>query len=199
MLLQHGRCTVDAAAASGGRVRAVQVLGHTKTICVLLGGAFFFNEIITARIACGMALAVAGMVGYGYFTNREKALAALAQAAATANDKNDAASVRLLAAESNGDGAAGDKNGSESSAPPCARMHAPPMPPAWPPCACLCTLPPALALHWLPHLCVASRNPLPPGPAQLLRPQQDEALCNVTQPRVHAGWSQGYTKTHHKS
>lgn len=58
-----------------GRFTAVayQVLGHTKTICVLLGGAFFFGELITPRVGLGMALAVAGMVGYGYFTNKEKA------------------------------------------------------------------------------------------------------------------------------
>eukprot|EP00892_Ulva_mutabilis_P011108 jgi/Ulvmu1/836/UM010_0210.1 len=58
-----------------GRFTAVayQVMGHTKTICVLLGGAMVFGDPITVRIAMGMSLAVAGMVGYGYFTSREKA------------------------------------------------------------------------------------------------------------------------------
>jgi solute carrier family 35, member E3 len=58
-----------------GRFTAVayQVLGHTKTICVLLGGALLFNELITVRVGIGMSLAVVGMVGYGYFTNKEKA------------------------------------------------------------------------------------------------------------------------------
>ena len=58
-----------------GRFTAVayQVLGHTKTICVLLGGALLFNELITVRVGLGMSLAVVGMVGYGYFTQKEKA------------------------------------------------------------------------------------------------------------------------------
>jgi solute carrier family 35, member E3 len=57
-----------------GRFTAVayQVLGHTKTICVLIGGAMLFNELITLRVGIGMGAAVVGMVGYGYFTNKEK-------------------------------------------------------------------------------------------------------------------------------
>lgn len=57
-----------------GRFSAVayQVMGHTKTICVLIGGAVIFSEIITIRVAIGMSFAVLGMVGYGYFTNKEK-------------------------------------------------------------------------------------------------------------------------------
>lgn len=57
-----------------GRFSAVayQVLGHTKTICVLIGGAVLFNEVITAKVGAGMALAVVGMVGYGVVTHREK-------------------------------------------------------------------------------------------------------------------------------
>lgn len=47
-------------------------MGHTKTICVLIGGAVIFSEIITIRVAIGMSFAVLGMVGYGYFTNKEK-------------------------------------------------------------------------------------------------------------------------------
>jgi hypothetical protein len=58
-----------------GRFTAVayQVLGHMKTICVLIGGALLFNELITPRVGVGMLLAVLGMVGYGYFTHKEKA------------------------------------------------------------------------------------------------------------------------------
>lgn len=50
----------------------MQVMGHTKTICVLIGGALLFQELITLRVATGMSLAVIGMVGYGYFTHNEK-------------------------------------------------------------------------------------------------------------------------------
>jgi hypothetical protein len=50
----------------------VQVMGHTKTICVLIGGALLFHDVITIRVGIGMSFAVLGMVGYGYFTHREK-------------------------------------------------------------------------------------------------------------------------------
>jgi solute carrier family 35 protein E3 len=46
-----------------------QVLGHSKTILVLLGGWLFLGDIITARQAGGMALAVLGMVAYGVATS----------------------------------------------------------------------------------------------------------------------------------
>lgn len=47
-----------------GRFTAVtyQVLGHSKTILVLLGGWLIFREVITPKQAGGMAMAVAGMV-----------------------------------------------------------------------------------------------------------------------------------------
>ena len=50
-----------------GRFSAVsyQVLGHSKTITVLVGGWAIFGDSISARQALGMLLAVAGMVGYG--------------------------------------------------------------------------------------------------------------------------------------
>ena len=47
-----------------------QVLGHSKTILVLLGGWLFLGDIITARQAAGMALAVLGMVAYGVATSQ---------------------------------------------------------------------------------------------------------------------------------
>lgn len=65
-------------------------MGHTKTICVLVGGALVFQEVITPRIAAGMSLAVLGMVGYGYFTHREKLAASEAQAAVKADAAKDA-------------------------------------------------------------------------------------------------------------
>lgn len=50
-----------------GRFSAVsfQVLGHAKTVAVLLGGWALLGDTISARQAAGMALAVAGMVAYG--------------------------------------------------------------------------------------------------------------------------------------
>ncbi|KAL4418890.1 hypothetical protein ABPG77_002633 [Micractinium sp. CCAP 211/92] len=50
-----------------GRFSAVsfQVLGHSKTILVLLGGWAFLGDTITAKKFCGMLLAVSGMVWYG--------------------------------------------------------------------------------------------------------------------------------------
>ncbi|KAG1664241.1 hypothetical protein FOA52_003494 [Chlamydomonas sp. UWO 241] len=56
-----------------GRFSAVtfQVLGHTKTVLVLSMGWLFLNEVMTLRKLGGMALAVAGMVGYGVFSNKK--------------------------------------------------------------------------------------------------------------------------------
>lgn len=47
------------------RFTLLQVLGHSKTILVLLGGWLFLGDVITVKQAGGMVLAVAGMVGYG--------------------------------------------------------------------------------------------------------------------------------------
>jgi solute carrier family 35 protein E3 len=46
-----------------------QVLGHTKTIIVLLTSWLALGESMSAKKAGGMALAVAGMVSYGVFVN----------------------------------------------------------------------------------------------------------------------------------
>ena len=43
----------------------LQVLGHTKTILVLLGGWMFLGDNISGRQFAGMCLAVLGMVAYG--------------------------------------------------------------------------------------------------------------------------------------
>lgn len=48
----------------GLRVPA-QVLGHSKTVLVLLGGWAFLGDKVSGRQAFGMALAVAGMIAYG--------------------------------------------------------------------------------------------------------------------------------------
>jgi solute carrier family 35, member E3 len=52
---------------------AYQVLGHMKTILVLLGGTLLFGDIMTLRIGVGMGLAILGMMGYGYFNKKEMA------------------------------------------------------------------------------------------------------------------------------
>eukprot|EP00878_Enallax_costatus_P005590 GHUV01005863.1.p1 GENE.GHUV01005863.1~~GHUV01005863.1.p1 ORF type:complete len:373 (+),score=114.70 GHUV01005863.1:591-1709(+) len=54
-----------------GRFSAVtfQVLGHTKTVLVLLTSWGVLHEHMSARKLSGMLLAVAGMVAYGYFNS----------------------------------------------------------------------------------------------------------------------------------
>jgi len=56
-----------------GRFSAVsyQVLGHSKTLVVLFGGWAFLGEVVTRRQVVGMAIAMAGMVAYGYFVSHE--------------------------------------------------------------------------------------------------------------------------------
>jgi drug/metabolite transporter (DMT)-like permease len=50
-------------------VALLQVLGHTKTVLVLLTSWWVLHEPMSPRKAMGMALAVAGMVSYGYFNS----------------------------------------------------------------------------------------------------------------------------------
>lgn len=61
-----------------GRFSAVtfQVLGHTKTILVLLISWLALHEHMSGRKLFGMALAVAGMVGYGHFNSKAPAAGA---------------------------------------------------------------------------------------------------------------------------
>eukprot|EP01023_Acetabularia_acetabulum_P023962 TRINITY_DN2325_c0_g1_i15.p5 TRINITY_DN2325_c0_g1~~TRINITY_DN2325_c0_g1_i15.p5 ORF type:complete len:205 (-),score=29.95 TRINITY_DN2325_c0_g1_i15:2557-3171(-) len=51
---------------------AYSVMGHMKTILVLLGGYYFFGEVITYKKGIGMALAVCGMITYGYLSIQAK-------------------------------------------------------------------------------------------------------------------------------
>ncbi|WIA31128.1 hypothetical protein OEZ86_001149 [Tetradesmus obliquus] len=69
-----------------GRFSAVtfQVLGHTKTILVLLASWWVFQEQMTARKLAGMGLAVAGMVLYGWLGSSSSSAATAAAAAAAA-------------------------------------------------------------------------------------------------------------------
>ncbi|KAK9918349.1 hypothetical protein WJX75_003397 [Coccomyxa subellipsoidea] len=57
-----------------GRFSAVsyQVLGHSKTMLVLLGGWAFLGDQIGLKQLCGMALAVVGMVAYGVASNQKQ-------------------------------------------------------------------------------------------------------------------------------
>jgi solute carrier family 35 protein E3 len=52
-----------------GVVAGLQVLGHSKTILVLLTSWAVFQEAMTQRKMMGMALAVVGMVMYGAVTH----------------------------------------------------------------------------------------------------------------------------------
>ena len=44
------------------------MLGHSKTLCVLLGGWLLLGDVISPKQLLGMALAVLGMVLYGFAT-----------------------------------------------------------------------------------------------------------------------------------
>ena len=74
------------AACRGGQGRdmpaLVQVLGHSKTVCVLLGGWAFLGDIISFKQLMGMLTAVAGMVLYGFATCVPPAAAAATSARA---------------------------------------------------------------------------------------------------------------------
>lgn len=47
-----------------------QVLGHSKTMLVLLGGWLFLGDQIGLKQFSGMVLAVVGMVAYGVASNQ---------------------------------------------------------------------------------------------------------------------------------
>ena len=84
-----------------GRFSAVsyQVLGHSKTITVLVGGWAIFGDVITARQALGMLLAVAGMVGYGVASSAAVAAStpAASSASAAAGASSSAATTAAAA------------------------------------------------------------------------------------------------------
>ena len=46
------------------------MLGHSKTVLVLLGGWAFLGDIISAKQLAGMSIAVTGMVLYGVATSQ---------------------------------------------------------------------------------------------------------------------------------
>lgn len=52
------------------------MLGHSKTILVLLGGWAFLGDTITSKKLIGMGLAVSGMVWYGKASSADARLQA---------------------------------------------------------------------------------------------------------------------------
>ncbi|KAG2433591.1 hypothetical protein HYH02_012522 [Chlamydomonas schloesseri] len=76
-----------------GRFSAVtfQVLGHTKTVLVLICGWLYLGDVITNRKLAGMVLAVVGMALYGYFNSLAPAPKAPAQPVAGADKRNSSA------------------------------------------------------------------------------------------------------------
>lgn len=57
-----------------GRFSAVsfQVLGHMKTVCVLILGWVLFDSVLTLKNIMGMLIAVVGMVIYSWAVELEK-------------------------------------------------------------------------------------------------------------------------------
>ncbi|XP_078430383.1 UDP-rhamnose/UDP-galactose transporter 2-like [Wolffia australiana] len=49
-----------------------QVLGHMKTVCVLVLGWVLFDSVLTLKNMLGMALAIAGMIGYSWAVEKDK-------------------------------------------------------------------------------------------------------------------------------
>ncbi|KAI8462371.1 MAG: triose-phosphate transporter family-domain-containing protein [Monoraphidium minutum] len=91
-----------------GRFSAVtfQVLGHTKTILVLLISWLVLHEHMSGRKLCGMALAVAGMVAYGHYNGK----------AAVATAKSSDALPLLGKQRVTSDGSSGGAGGSTQAA-----------------------------------------------------------------------------------
>eukprot|EP01064_Diplonema_japonicum_P020878 TRINITY_DN3044_c0_g1_i1.p1 TRINITY_DN3044_c0_g1~~TRINITY_DN3044_c0_g1_i1.p1 ORF type:complete len:351 (+),score=54.62 TRINITY_DN3044_c0_g1_i1:46-1053(+) len=58
-----------------GRFSAVsyQILGHTKTVMVLVLGYYFFGGVVRSNQVVGGILAIMGMAAYGYYTQKLKA------------------------------------------------------------------------------------------------------------------------------
>ncbi|KAG2437181.1 hypothetical protein HXX76_005845 [Chlamydomonas incerta] len=77
-----------------------QVLGHAKTLLVLIGGWLLFDEEMNPRKVLGMSLAFVGMVGYGVFSLRaaNAAKADAAKAAALSKQQEAHAGPKVAAA-----------------------------------------------------------------------------------------------------
>ncbi|XP_072982542.1 UDP-rhamnose/UDP-galactose transporter 3-like [Typha latifolia] len=78
-----------------------QVLGHMKTVCVLILGWILFDSALTVKNILGMLLAVLGMIVYSWAVESEKQQAKLASYIRDDN-KLDGEDVKLLKEKVNG-------------------------------------------------------------------------------------------------
>ncbi|CAL9126564.1 unnamed protein product [Musa textilis] len=77
-----------------------QVLGHMKTVCVLMLGWILFDSALTLKNILGMLLAVLGMVVYSWAVEHEKQ--AKLATHIIANSKSEEEDVKLLKEKVNG-------------------------------------------------------------------------------------------------
>lgn len=62
--IQCAHVSSDAPAHS---LLTTQVMGHAKTVMVLLSGWLWLDSEVNAKQGCGVLVALAGMAGYSYF------------------------------------------------------------------------------------------------------------------------------------
>ena len=74
-----------------------QVLGHMKTVCVLILGWVLFDSALTMKNILGMLLAVVGMIVYSWAVESDKK-----QANIRIESKVDEEDVKLLKERANG-------------------------------------------------------------------------------------------------
>ena len=79
-----------------------QVLGHFKTVAILVAGMLLFDDELTKRVMLGVALSVVGMVVYGIESNRDKATAAAAVARGMHDGRGGRRSIYADGSNSNG-------------------------------------------------------------------------------------------------
>ncbi|KAJ6801978.1 UDP-galactose transporter 2-like [Iris pallida] len=79
-----------------------QVLGHMKTVCVLILGWILFDSALTIKNILGMILAVVGMVIYSLAVESEKQVKIASHSSIMLDSKLDQEDVKLLMDRSNG-------------------------------------------------------------------------------------------------
>ncbi|KAJ6808265.1 UDP-galactose transporter 2-like [Iris pallida] len=79
-----------------------QVLGHMKTVCVLILGWILFDSALTIKNILGMILAVVGMVIYSLAVESEKQVKIAPLGSIMLDSKLDQEDVKLLMDRSNG-------------------------------------------------------------------------------------------------
>lgn len=80
-----------------------QVLGHMKTVCVLVLGWLFFDSALTAKNLLGMALTVLGMVVYSWAMEQDKQAARKAASLPTIREVEGEEGAQLLKSGGNAD------------------------------------------------------------------------------------------------